>query len=85
MPDSTTAGIITASASLVIAVGGAFTAITGAIRSRRVERKVDGVHVIVNQQRTDASNYQRALINALQSAGVDVPADQSIEPLKGET
>lgn len=33
----------------------------------------------MNQQRTDAMNYQRALINALHKAGIDVPVDQSVD------
>jgi hypothetical protein len=37
------------------------------------------VHKIVNQQRTDALNYQRALIRALQAKGIEVPQDQSVE------
>jgi hypothetical protein len=80
MPDSTLAGIITATSTVLTALGLVITAIAGLIRSRRIEGKVDTVHTIVNQQRTDAANYQRALINALQVAGVEVPADQSVEP-----
>jgi Na+-transporting NADH:ubiquinone oxidoreductase subunit NqrF len=78
MPDSTLAGIITACSTVLTAVGLVITAVAGLIRSRRVERKVDQVHIIVNQQRTDAANYQRALISALREANVAVPVDQSI-------
>jgi len=80
MPDSTLAGVITASATVLTAIALVITAVAGLIRSRRVEGKVDQVHTIVNQQRTDALNYQRALIAALSKAGVDVPADQSVDP-----
>jgi hypothetical protein len=80
MPQSTLAGVITASATVLTALALVITAIAGLIRSRRVEAKVDQVHIIVNQQRTDALNYQRALIAALSKAGVDVPADQSVDP-----
>lgn len=80
LPSSTVAGIITAISTVLTALGLVITAIAGLIRSRRIETKVDTVHTIVNQQRTDAANYQRALIKALQVAGVEVPADQSVEP-----
>jgi hypothetical protein len=82
MPQSTLAGVITASATVLTAIALVITAIAGLIRSRRVEHKVDAVHTIVNQQRTDAQNYQRALIAALDRAGVEVPVDQSVEPSK---
>jgi hypothetical protein len=52
------------------------------IRLRREVKEgraeVRDVHKIVNQQRTDGLNFQRALIRALQDAGVAVPVDQSI-------
>lgn len=80
MPDSTLAGVITAIASAFTAIALVITAVGGLQRSRKVEAKVDTVHKIVNQQRTDAQNYQRALIAALRKAHVDVPEDQSAQP-----
>jgi hypothetical protein len=60
------AGLITAVATMVTAVG-------GIVLSYRVQ----SVHKIVNQQRTDMLRYQRALIVALKAHGVEVPDDQS--------
>lgn len=93
MPQSTAAGIITACGTVLTAIALVITAIGGYIRSKKVEKKVDsveckvedasgkidGVHVIVNQQRTDLQRYQRALIATLKSHGIDPPADQSVE------
>lgn len=47
--------------------------------------QVEEVHTIVNQQRTDALRYQRALVSALHQAGIKVPVDQSIEPVEEST
>lgn len=87
MPDSTAAGIITASAAVFTSLALVITAVAGLVAARRVgrqvgqvETKVDSVHTMVNQQRTDALNYQRALISALNRAGIEVPADQSVDP-----
>jgi hypothetical protein len=90
MPQSTLAGIVTACgviALLMTAVGGLITALaarrTSVAAQRtalRTEAAVGEVHHIVNQQRTDAQNYQRALIKALERAGVAVPDDQSAGP-----
>lgn len=41
--------------------------------------KLDDVHKIVNQQRTDMQRYQEALVAALQNAGVDIPRDESLK------
>lgn len=43
-----------------------------------VEQSVQGVHTIVNQQRTDAKAYETRLVGALHTAGVDVPPDASL-------
>jgi len=84
MPDSTLAGIITASASVFTALALLVTAIGVLIPNLRETRKAvkatEEVHVIINQDRTDRMRYQVALISALQKAGIDVPADQSIPP-----
>jgi len=77
---SSLAGIVTACGTLFTAVALIITAWAGLIRSRKVEGKVDAVHVIVNQQRTDMQRYERALVAALKAAGVEVPVDQSIDP-----
>ncbi len=42
--------------------------------------RTEEVHVIVNQQRTDMTRYNEALVRALRSAGIEVPIDQSIPP-----
>jgi hypothetical protein len=79
MPIATTiVGLVTAIASVLTALGLLITALTAWSKAKELTSKVDDVHVIVNQQRTDAQNYNRALIVALQRAGVDVPADQSV-------
>jgi hypothetical protein len=88
MTGSSLAGIITAAASVLTALGGLFLALAVFLPTMRKTREIaeasrvaiDEVHVIVNQQWTDAQRYQRALIAALQRAGVDVPADQSVDP-----
>jgi len=82
MPDSTVAGIITASATVLIALGGLVTAITVLIpilrQSRKTHEQVEQVHTLVNQQRTDSLRYQVALIEALRAHQIDVPIDQSL-------
>ncbi len=80
MPQSTLAGIVSAFGIvglLLTGIAALVTALAARRTSLRTETKVDEVHTMVNQQRTDAQNYQRALIKALQAAGVDVPDDQS--------
>lgn len=92
-PPPSWAGIITAFATLVIALGGLIGAIVAGIkvvaplmrRTASIEAKTDAaavaiqeVHTIVNQQRTDAQNYQAALVRALTAAGIDIPIDQSL-------
>ena len=42
--------------------------------------KTEEVHTIVNQQRTDMTRYNEALVRALRAAGIEVPVDQSIPP-----
>lgn len=74
---TTVVGIITAAGTLLTAVALVITAIAALRRVGKVEKAVNEVHVIVNQQRTDLLNYQRALVRALQTAGVDIPVDQS--------
>jgi hypothetical protein len=66
MQFGTVAGIVTALATMVTAIGGIY-----------LGRRVQEVHKIVNQQRTDMLQYQKALIAALSAAGIAIPADQS--------
>ncbi len=75
LPSSTFAGIVTAIASVFTALGGLLVAVRLLIP---LIKKVDTVHVIVNQQRTDAQRYQIALIEVLKKHGIDVPTDQSL-------
>lgn len=71
---------------LLGAVGALITVIAGAIVSlRRIESvrtdlkgDVEGVHRIVNQQRTDMLAYQKTLIDVLISKGIHVPTDKSL-------
>jgi hypothetical protein len=79
VPTSSLAGVISASAGVFTAIALVITAIGTLIRSRKVESKVDQVHHIVNQQRTDMERYQRALVKTLKAHGIAVPDDQSVE------
>jgi len=81
MAESTLAGVITAIATVLTALALLVTAFAGIIpQLLKLRRSVGEVHTIVNQQRTDAMRYQRALITALEAKGIDVPVDQSIDP-----
>lgn len=86
MADSTTAGIITAVATALTALGGLILAISVLVpilrSTRRVETQVGVVHTIVNQQRTDAQRYNIALSEVLRAHGIDIPVDQSL-PVTG--
>jgi len=86
VPDSTLAGIITAAASVLTSVGLIVSAVSVLVpilrTTRQTKTAVQEVHIIVNQQRTDLVNYQRALVKALVAAGIDVPDDQSLEEPK---
>jgi len=72
--DSTIAGIITAFATLITAVGGLIVAIKVLVPNFRETRKI---HTLVNKQYTDVQQFNKALISALVKAGIDVPEDQS--------
>jgi len=84
--ESSVAGVITAAGLLITAVSGLFVALTRFLPEVRRMRKaaeatqavVDEVHTIVNQQRTDMTNFNRALIRALNEGGIPVPVDQSL-------
>lgn len=81
MTGSSVAGILTAVGTGFTGLSLTITAVAGLRplikRAKAVEVKVDGVHTIVNQQRTDMTNYQAALLAALKKAGVEIPIDQS--------
>jgi hypothetical protein len=83
---STVAGIITAAATVITALGGLILAVAVLIPNLRTARatnkQVGTIHTIVNQQRTDSQRYQIALVEALKKAGIDVPIDQSL-PVSG--
>jgi hypothetical protein len=80
---SSPAGIITASSTVLIAIGGIIATLTVFIPVLRTAKstnaQVHDVHIVVNQQRTDMKNYQRALVKALVAAGIEVPEDQSLD------
>lgn len=69
------------------AVGVLITSVVGAIvtlrrvdeTKRALKEDVQGVHKIVNQQRTDMMSYQEKLIAALVAAGIHVPEDKSLK------
>jgi UPF0716 family protein affecting phage T7 exclusion len=67
--------VVTAVATLVTAI----TALCALLPVLfKLVRDVKNVHTIVNQQHTDAMNFQRALIRALKDGGIEVPRDQSV-------
>jgi predicted amino acid-binding ACT domain protein len=76
---STGAGIVTAIATVITALGGLILAIAVLIPNLRTTRTI---HTIVNQQRTDAQRYNIALSELLKKHGIEVPIDQSL-PVSG--
>ena len=76
------ANLVTAIASVLIAIGGVITSLTvllPILRGTKANaRSIVEVHTIVNQQRTDSLRYQERLIEALTAAGIAVPADSSL-------
>jgi hypothetical protein len=75
MTGSSWAGIITAFATLLTALGGLILALKTIVP---MKREVHATHKIVNQDKTDRDNFNRALIRALESHGIEVPLDQSL-------
>lgn len=73
------AGVVTAFSSVLTAIALVITAFAGYVKAKQLGGKVDSVHKIVNQQHTDLLRYQKALVKALNVAGVEVPDDQSEE------
>lgn len=87
MTPSSLAGIITAIATALIAVGGVITSITVLLPilrgTRQNGRQIGEVHTLVNQQATDARRYNERLIEALNTAGVPIPRDSSLRDPEG--
>jgi hypothetical protein len=85
-PTSSIAGVITAAATVITALGGlllAFAVLLPILRNTKATAKqVGAVHTIVNQQRTDAQRYQIALTELLRKHGIEIPIDQSL-PVTG--
>jgi hypothetical protein len=50
-----------------------------AVTAAETVGKLDDVHKIVNQQRTDMQRYQAVLLAALRRAGVEIPPDESLK------
>lgn len=71
------AGIISAVAACITALGGVVVTMFIFIPSLRTAKRT---HEIVNQQRTDLVNYSRALTRTLREHGIDLPIDQSLPP-----
>jgi hypothetical protein len=89
MADSTAAGIISAFGTCITAGALVIGVLPAYLRARRDTREMraeigrvketgEQTHKIVNQQRTDMQNYNRALVAALKLAGLEVPIDQSL-------
>lgn len=80
MGASSLAGIIGAVAGVITAVSLVITALSVLLPQLKHIRKTgEETHKIVNQQRTDAMNFQRALIRALEDNHIAVPIDQSVD------
>jgi hypothetical protein len=78
--------LVTALTALAIAVGGVITAIkvlrgvkTGNDLTQTGNDMTARVHKQLNSQKTAADKYQQDLRTALQSAGVTIPDDESLE------
>jgi hypothetical protein len=89
MPDSTLAGIITATATVITALGGlvlAMAVLIPTLRNAKAAKeaaveaniKTDQVHTMVNQQRTDMMRQMERMASALQNAGITIPEDKSL-------
>lgn len=69
------AATITAIATLITAIGGLLLSFTVFIPMFRTAKST---HKLVNQRFTDITNFNSALIRALNDNGVKVPIDQSL-------
>jgi len=65
---------------LVTALAGCITAGFGLL----IAVRVNTVHHIVNQHRTDQRNFNAALIRQLEDHGIKPVIDQSLEPIDPE-
>jgi hypothetical protein len=85
MAGSSIAGIITAVASCLLAAGTLTAAIAGLIPMlkavRRTEKIAVNTHDLVNSRYANIENFNRALVRALNEAGIKVPVDQSLPDL----
>lgn len=70
----TIAGMLTAGATLLTAIGGLIVTIKVMIPNFKVNKST---HKIVNQQRTNMEQYQKALIKVLAAHDIEIPEDQS--------
>lgn len=81
MPVATTVvSVITAIGTVLTALALVINAYAAWKRDKRIENKVEDVHTIVNQQRTDMQRYIRAQSAVLTAHGIALPVDQSIDP-----
>lgn len=74
MTASSLAGVITAFATLLTALGGLVVAIKVIIPMKTETKKI---HTLVNQQHTDLIRRITVLTRALVKEGIDIPEDQS--------
>ena len=78
--------LLTAVATTITAVGAFILARAQAKAletAKATKKTVDEIDEIVNSQKTNMENFQRALIRALKDAGVAVPIDQSLPEEEG--
>lgn len=89
MSSSSVAGVITAIATVITALGGLFLALavflptlraakSAEIKAARAEVTATATHVLVNQLSTDKDNYIAALRRELITNNIPVPLDQSM-------
>lgn len=89
MTGSSVAGIITAIASGILALAALVSAFTVFIpmarrvrlteqTANRTEEVTKSTHVLVNSRYDNIENFNRALVRALNDAGIKVPIDQSL-------
>ena len=86
MTVSDVTALLTAVTALVIAIGGVITAVkvlrevkTGNALTQVGNDKTDAVHNQLNSAKDAADTYQQDLRTALQTAGVAIPDDKSLE------
>jgi len=82
---TTLVGIITAIGTVLTALSLVITAVTARNRDNRIERKVDEAqyinkenHKMLNSEKKERMDYQRALIRFIETKGLEVPIDQSV-------